>query len=335
MLEANKSRIIYGDAPFIEDMGVLTTLCLLHDEVLLFGTHTLAEQLQDYWERPDAPPIEDRTVAERMLETLLPEGVVSFYSPQEAQTAFPHAYSLELSGILGFEEIEAEGRSAISIKTDPEQLNGLSHFLLQGVAQGNRTVISMLRDVSMLSAAWSESLPVVGKAGHVTPKPSASRVSEVATFLAHRTVQRLALPELQAYEPDDILEARARLKSELLQFRAGMLELVWLLHQKQDIGGDLRGMARNCDVLIDSKIVPAISQLERAIKSHENKRVRRILKLVGGAALDVGKSLLTGGLSNAIMGNSGALLKVAEGLEAQEPTAQVASFIYNLRRPKL
>jgi hypothetical protein len=335
MLEADKSRVIYGDAPFIEDMGVLTTLCLLHDEVLLFGTQTLAEELQDYWERPDAPTIEERTVAERMFETLLPEGVVSFYSPREAQTAFPHSNRLELSGILGFEEIEAEGGSVISIKMDPQQLNGLSCLLLQGVAQGNRTVSSMLRDVSMLSAAWSESLPVVYKAGHVTPKPSSSRVSEVATFLAHRTLQRLALPELQAYEPDDILETRVRLKSELLQFRAGMLELVWLLHQKQDIGGDLRGMARNCDVLIDSKIVPAISQLERAIKSHENKRVSRILKLAGGAALDVGKSLLTGGLSSAIMGSSGALLKVAEGLEAREPSAQVASFIYNLRRPKL
>lgn len=40
--------VIYGDAPFIEDMGVLTTLCLLHDEVLLFGSKSLGEHLEDY-----------------------------------------------------------------------------------------------------------------------------------------------------------------------------------------------------------------------------------------------------------------------------------------------
>jgi len=42
-----KSKIIYGDSPFVEDMGVLTSLCLLHDEVLLFGGNTLDRQLED------------------------------------------------------------------------------------------------------------------------------------------------------------------------------------------------------------------------------------------------------------------------------------------------
>lgn len=331
-MRESKSRIIYGDAPFVEDMGLLTTLCLLHDEVLLFGSKGLAEQMQEYWARPDAPPPEERTVAEKMLETLLPEGVVSFYSPSAVQAEFPTADSLELSGILGFEQIEVEGRSVVSVQIEPKKLNEFSRLLLQGVTHGTRTVSSLLRDVSVLSAAWSSSLPVVSRKGHMALNPSSSRVSEVATFLAHRTLQRLALPEFQAYEPEDILEARARLKPELIEFREGMLELVWLLHQKNDVGGDPSELVRHCDVLIDSKIAAAVSQLERAIKAHENKRIRRILRLAGGAALDVGKSLLSGGLPSTVMGSSGALLKVAEGLEARQPTVQIASFIYNVRR---
>lgn len=82
----NRSRVIYGDSPFIEDMGVLTSLCLLHDEVILVGTNSLDEDLERYWEglgerANDAAP----TVVEQAIQTLLPESVVSFYSTSDAK----------------------------------------------------------------------------------------------------------------------------------------------------------------------------------------------------------------------------------------------------------
>ena len=334
MREDGKSRIIYGDAPFIEDMGLLTTICLLHDEVLLFGSGTLNEEMLRYWDRQDAPPEGERSVAERMLETLLPEGVVSFYSPDVGRAELVGSGDLELPGIIAVEEAVRDGKPSFLLRTNNDQLNHLSHLLLQGMAGETMTVSSLLRHVSMLSAAWSSSLPVVGKNSHFSLRPSTSRVSEVTTFLAHRTLQRLALPELLTYEPSDILEARRAFKSELLEYRDGMRELVWLLHQKIDIDREFDDLVRHCDVLIDSKVAPAVSQLERAIKSYESRKLRRILKLTGGAALELGKSMLTGGLPTGLMGGGSALLKTADGLETRAPTMQIASFVYKVRTAK-
>ena len=334
MREDGRSRIIYGDAPFIEDMGLLTTLCLLHDEVLLFGSGTLNEEMLRYWAREDAPPEEERTVAERMLEILLPEGVVSFYSPDDVKAEFVGSGDLELPGIIAVEETVHDGKPSLSLRTNNDRMNQLSQLILQKAAGETMTISSLLRHVSLLSAAWSSSLPVVGKNTQFSLRPSTSRVSEVATLLSHRTLQRLALPELLTYEPNDILEARRAFRSELLEYRDGMCELVWLLHQKIDIEREVDDLVRHCDVLIDSKIAPAVSQLERAIESYKSSKLRRILKLTGGAALELGKSTLTGGLPTGLMGGSSALLKMADGLETRAPTVQIASFVYKVRKAK-
>ncbi|MCS4250327.1 hypothetical protein [Pseudomonas sp. BIGb0164] len=335
MKPQRKTRVIYGDAPFIEDMGVLTTLCLLNDEVLLFGSKTLSEHLDDHWEKRDASNMSStRSVAEEMLEVLLPEGVISFYSPSEAVAAFPGGGSLEIPGIA-FRVEELHDTTRVVMDTDESKLNDFSRLLLGGLTGGpKRTVSSMLRDASVLAASMDASIPIVCKQSQISLTPSNSRVFEVSAFLAQRTFQRLALPELQAYHPEDILEARKKLKDELLEFKAGILELVWLLHQKTDIGGDLNGLGRECDILIDTKISAAVLQLERAIATHESKKIRRILKVTGGALLELGKSLLTPSIAGSLLGASGAALKIAEGMGAKAPSIQIASFVYRVRNKR-
>ncbi|MDZ5433577.1 hypothetical protein T3H00_13020 [Pseudomonas fluorescens] len=336
MSSEKKTRVIYGDAPFIDDMGALTTLCLLNDEVLLFGSKSLAEHLDDHWEKRDASGASTtRSVAEEMLEVLLPEGVISFYSPSDAITAFPGACSVELPGINGFRVADVNGTERVVVDIDKPKLNDLSRMVLGGFTKGStRTLSSILRDSSVLSVSMKASIPIVCSQNQISLAPSRSRVSEVSAFLAQRTFQRLALPELEAFHPDDILEARKRLKDELLEFRAGILELVWLLHQKTDIGGDLRTLSRECDILIDTKISASVSQLERAIAAHESKKVRRILKVTGGALLELGKSFLTPSLAGALLDASGAALKIAEGMEARAPSMQIASFVYKVREKR-
>lgn len=330
MLDQKKSRVIYGDAPFIQDMGVLTTLCLLHDEVLLFGSKQLDEHLQDHWEHQKNTASDVKSVAERMLEVLLPEKVVSFYSPNDSAAAFPGSNDVELPGILGFEESEVNGKKSILVKTDNSKLNDISKLVLTGFTDGKRTISALLRDASVVSAASKAGIPIVCEKAHIAVAPTSSRVSEVAMFLSHRAFQRLALPELEAYDPEDILEARLKLNSELQEFRAGILELVWLLHQRTDIGIGQPSLGRECDILIDTKIAPALGQFERAMAAHDSKKVRRILKATGGALLELGKSLLSPSWSGALVAGSGAMLKVAEGLEAKQPSIQIASFMYKV-----
>ena len=114
----NASQVIYGDAPLIEDMGVLTTLCLLHDEVLLFGNKPLAEHLEDH-RRKEGPLTE-------AIETLIAERLVAFLSPTDVAARFPGAGDIELPGIDGFEETKVDGKLALVAKVNDHELNDFS-----------------------------------------------------------------------------------------------------------------------------------------------------------------------------------------------------------------
>ena len=84
MENMSHSKVIYGNSPFIEDMGLLTTLCLLHDEVLLFGTGSLGDQFDKYWSQiGENSDSESAKVVEQTFQILEPEGVVTFLSPTD------------------------------------------------------------------------------------------------------------------------------------------------------------------------------------------------------------------------------------------------------------
>jgi hypothetical protein len=325
---SDDSRVIYGDAPFIADMRLLTSLCLLNDKVILVGTASLHEQLEKNKTQDDVA----NSVISQTVDILIPEGVVWFVSPSELENHFPGAGDIGLCGIEGVESTKVDGEHVLGIRIKPAEMNDITRSLLRGFSSDRSTVSVLIRDLSILAASVSSGLPIVCQKALITPSASSSRVPEIAGFLAQRIFERLVFPELEAYHVEDILEARLKLNSELQQFRAGIRELVWLLHQRMDISGDITRLAKECDILIETKIWAAVSNLERAIAAHESNTVRRILKTVGGALLEMGKSLVSPTIAGVILGGSGALLKVAEGLEASPPAVQIASFIYKVRK---
>jgi len=219
----------------------------------------------------------------------------------------------------------------VVVKGDVKKFNNITRLIIGGFKKEKRTVSDVIRSGSLVSAAVQTGIPIVCSQAHITLKPTTTRVSEVATFLSHKTLQKLVLPELRAYQTEDILEARLKLKAELQEFRAGILELVWLLHQQHDISGDLRGLGADCEILIETKIAGAVLSLEQAIASHKNKKIRRMLKVAGGALLELGKSIVAPSLPGLLMGGSGGLLKVAESMDTQLPKIQIASFLYKIR----
>ncbi len=333
MKKDQNSPVIYGDSPFIEDMGVLTTLCLLHDEVILFGTKSLDAALKDYRAKAEqASNSTSLSLVEQIFLVLQPEGVVSFLSPADAAIRFAGMNEIEIPGIEGFERVDKDGKKFVVPKVSSKELNDLSRMVLKGVKKGERTVSDLIRDISLIGAAAVSRVPIVCEAVPISLTPSSRYVSEVAMFLAHKTLQRLVLPELCAYHTEDILEARLKLKGELQVFKAAILELVWLLHQRTELSNNFTHLSGECDILIDTKITSAVLLLEKAISDHKNKRIRRILRTTGGALLELGKSLLAPTLAGVLMGGSGALLKLSEGLESQEPSIQIASFIYKVRQ---
>jgi len=273
------SRVIYGNAPFITDMRLLTSLCLLNDKVILIGSTSLREQLEQNTSRDHVA----NSVISQTVEVLIPEGVVWFVSPSELDNHFLGR------GSVRSREMPGEDTVQISIKV----AKFLTQWFLGGFSSDGPTVPAVIRDMSIAAASLSSGLPIEFEKELVSLSASPSRVPEVAGFLAQRTFERLVFSELEAYHVEDILEARLKLGSELQAFRAGIRELVWLLHQRMDITAELEGLEKECDILIETKILAALSNLERAIAAHESKTVRRILKVIGGAVLEIGKSLVS------------------------------------------
>src|SRR6185369_14493248 len=109
MTNNKRSQIIYGDSPFIEDIGVLTSLCLLHDEVLLFGGHYLDWELDYYRSNLADRDAAKSKLVEEMLQLLIPEGVISYHSPGTVDAKFPGSGTVEASGVEGFDVAEIGG----------------------------------------------------------------------------------------------------------------------------------------------------------------------------------------------------------------------------------
>lgn len=331
ILQTNRSRVIYGDSPFIDDMGVLTSLCLLHDEVILIGNGSLDEELGSYWnglgERiKDAAP----TVVEQAVQFLLPESVVSYYSFFDAKVLWSDDEIRKRGlGICpgGFDE----GEKKLILYADPARQDSVTKILTGRISDGPPTISALLRDLTVLSASVGSRIPVLCKGGCIIPTASRTFVSEAADHLASVAVRALVLPELEAYNAEDILEARLKLSVDLQAFRAGILDLVWLLYERSGLIDDLSKFQRDCEVLVSTKLVAALSSLEAAIQSHQNKWIRRILKTTGGVFMELGKASLGGGLPGLLLGASGAALKISEHMEASSPTVPIASYLYKIR----
>jgi hypothetical protein len=335
MRNTNTSQVIYGNSPFIEDMGVLTLLCLLHDEVFLFGSKPLDEQFKSYWKKNKFDEHSKiPSVIEQTFQVLEPEGVISFFSPESASARFPGADELELRGIEGIEERDGDSKKGLVLKVKPEEMNALSRFLIRGTKSGTRTVSDLLRDASLLTAAYKFHIPVLTDRSHISINGKDSNVHPVANYLAHKTLEKLVLPELRAYHAEDILEARVKLKSEFTSFKAAILDLVWLLHQQVDLNANLEVLPKECDLLIETKITSALMQLENSINAHQSSRVRRILRSTGGVMMELGKSLIAPDISSALLGGSSTLLKATDVIHQGQPSNHIASFIYKVKEKR-
>ncbi|WP_150141540.1 hypothetical protein [Candidatus Enterovibrio escicola] len=328
------SKVIYGDSPFIEDMGVLTTLCLLHDEVLLFGSYSLGGQFDKFWSQIDenSSP-ESVKVVEQVFQYLVPEGVVKFFSPNAALEYYSIS-TVELDGIESIGKTQAGNKKTMSVIVEEEKLSPLSRLILKGVGSDKKVVSSFLRDVILFSVAHSAKLPVVLDGTQHSTNPNKDTVGFAAGYLSHKALEKLALPQLRAYHVEDILEARIKLKNEFFEFKAAILDLVWLLHQQANLYEDIDSLPKHCEILIDTKVKSALMLLESAIGAHQNKSIRRILQPTGNVILELGKSLISPDISASILGGSAAILKATESIGGNEPTNHIASYIYKLRERK-
>lgn len=151
--------------------------------------------------------------------------------------------------------------------------------------------------------------------------------------LGTTAISRLALPAVCPSNVDDLLEARNALRDELLEFRAGIRKLTWLLHQQVKGENDLTEIRREADVLVHTVIEGAVMSLEHRMQQHENKCIRRMLFGTGRVLVDATKMFLPGGWQEKLFAGGKALLQTATEIDsAKLPEDQIATYLYKLKR---
>ncbi|MCX5643466.1 MAG: hypothetical protein NTZ17_02100 [Phycisphaerae bacterium] len=155
----------------------------------------------------------------------------------------------------------------------------------------------------------------------------------LSEVLATAAISQLALPAIRPAHVDDLLEARTALRDELLEFRAGILDLTYLLHQQVKGENELTQIRHEADVLVNTKIKAAVLSLEHRMQQHEKKRIRRMLFGTGRVLVDVAKLFLPGGWREKLMAGGKTLLQAAIEIDsAKLPEDQVATYLHKLHR---
>ena len=166
------------------------------------------------------------------------------------------------------------------------------------------------------------------QSGYISPS-----AQSLADTLAASAICQLALPDVRAVHAEDIIEARTVLRDELLEFRAGILDLTWLLHQQVTDEDDLTEIRHEADMLVNTKVKASLLSLENRMRQHEKKRIRRLLFGAGRVLVDAAKLFLPGGISEKFIAGGKTLLQVATEIDGNKPpTDQVATYLYKLRR---
>jgi hypothetical protein len=167
---------------------------------------------------------------------------------------------------------------------------------------------------------------------HMTTGPSTSS-RQMCDILARSAICQLALPGVEPAQVDDLLEARSSLRDELLEFRAGILRLTWLLHQQIRNKNDLDEIRQEADVLVDTEIKAALMSLENRMRKHKDKRIRQMLFGTGRVLVDAAKLFLPGGIQEKLMAGGKSLLQLATEIDSVKPPEdQIAIYLYKLKK---
>lgn len=150
--------------------------------------------------------------------------------------------------------------------------------------------------------------------------------------LEQSAICQLALPDVRTVDVEDLLEARRELKDELLEFRAGILKLTWLLNQQINDKNDLEQIRQEADTLTNTIIKGSLLSLKNRMRQHKKKRIRQMLFGTGRILVEAIKLFLPSGAAEKMITDGKSLFQLATELDsAKPPEGQVATYLYKLK----
>lgn len=307
----------------IPDTREWTSLCLFHDQVVLctlfWKTETEHNPFLDYWQT--RPIIEERCSFIDKIQFLAKHKTIRLITPEEFhQRVIVDLYKVSKPHI-------PHGLV--------ERFNQFVDQNLKGTELEQDTALEALDlcDATM-SCFTSEAYqyPLVTSDIILQDRPNMQSTETFLDILARSTICQLALPDVKAVHVDDILESRAQLKDELLEFRAGILKLTWLLHHQVQNKNDLEEIKQQANVLVDTVIKGSLLSLENRMRQHKNKRIRRMLFGTGKVLVEAAKLFLPGGVIEKMIAGGKSFFQLATELDSVKPPEdQIATYLYRLK----
>lgn len=318
------NSIIYEPDFIILNNELLTSLCVYFDELILISNDNIDEELCKIADEKKPNYIEKSNYINASLNPLVKEGVITLYDTDEISSLCPKSCNIELG------EIDIKGNDKecfLNIKSLSN--NKISRAIIERLQTKKCTVGELIRLINVYTLSTEYNIPIirdyVSSAGY--------NANNLSDMLAIKTLCKLGLPRINATKVEDILKVRNELKDELTEFRAGILDLTYLLYQSmKGTSQDIIDINKEMDMLIDTKIRSSVISLEHKLESNRKLRFPNVI-LNGGKLLLSGTLLLLGlGDTISTLNNSHTFLQSICEMENIKENSEnkIASYIVSL-----
>ncbi|HET7230557.1 MAG TPA: hypothetical protein VFJ16_11180 [Longimicrobium sp.] len=331
---------VYTSGLYVKDPRVLTELCLIFDKVhipnnlsLLLElakrhdfSHSALQKLHEQdikfdfdIKRPDAksdPLLDELTDAQRSTVANYIIGTLLFN--RENRELLGEVIEARTAGVSSSEEIVSHVEYATD---DTSSQIYLSDKLYLGYNNGS--------DIN--SIVQSGAIPISDFPSSVIDSTSSIPfVQKFASLIALEAV-RIAFPKTVQAQPDEILEARDRLRDHLPLFWQAMLKLGAANRKSLEEGSPEAEIKREAREIVEGDVRPALIELERKIELERRQWFYRVFgPIARHITLSAGKSLLpaSGILKTAIVTGAGATLEIAEAIRTAQANSSNSDLTY-------
>lgn len=203
--------------------------------------------------------------------------------------------------------------------------------LLANLKYSKLKVSDLKRLINVYSLSNEYKIPVATTRNYTDN--SAVNSEMLSNLLAVKVLCDLGLPLLNTTNPDDILDIRNELKNELIEFKAGILDLTYLLYQNIKTVPQ-KEINKEIEMLVNTKVKSSILSLEHKISTNKRKSFSKIV--LDGSKIVISGALMALGFGETFdnLNNGLRVLQSLSGVNSlnNREVDRIASYLIHLRK---
>lgn len=320
-----KNTIIYEPDYIIYNSKLLTSLCVYFDELILVSKKPLDEEEDQLLENKEIGYQKKIEYINSILRPLMAEQVITLYDSDTLSSIPFKSNDIELGDI----DIRQESNKVfLDIKSLED--NAISNALVN-LKYSKLKVSDLVRLINVYTLSNEYQIPVATTWNHTDNNAVNSEM--LSNLLAVKVLCDLGLPLLNTTNPDDILDIRNELKNELIEFKAGILDLTYLLYQNIKTAPK-KEINKEIEMLVNTKVKSSILSLEHKISTNKRKSFSKIVLdgskiVISGALMALGFGKTFDNLNNGLR-----VLQSLSGVNSlnNREVDRIASYLIHLKK---